>query len=66
MMDLQIPRPIDHGHDHPVFWPGACVHCRGDLQPWEDQFGSFRKCVACSRTSPEGIGPAAAGPVAAL
>ena len=55
-MDPQIPRPVDHGTNHPVVWPAACVHCGGDLQLCEDKFGPFRKCIACSRTSPEGLG----------
>ena len=56
MMDLQIPKPVDHGHDHLVFWPAACVHCGGDLRLCEDKFGPFRKCIACGRISPEGLG----------
>lgn len=57
MQDLQIPRPTGHGSNHPVFWPGVCVHCEGDLQLCEDQLGPFRKCITCGRTSPEDMGP---------
>ena len=56
-MDPQIPRPVDHGTNHPVVWPAACVHCGGDLQLCEDKFGPFRKCITCTRTSPDDIGP---------
>lgn len=55
-LNIHVAKPTDHGHSHPVFWPGACPHCRGDLQLCEDQFGAFRKCITCSRTAPEGLG----------
>ena len=63
-LNIHVPQQTDHGHSHPVFWPGACVHCHGDLQLCEDQFGAFRKCITCSRTSPEGTGPGAVANIA--
>ena len=58
-MNIHVPKQTDHGHSHPVFWPGACLSCRGDLQLCEDQFGPHRKCITCGRTAPEGLGPEA-------
>ena len=55
-------RTPDYGTSHRMFWPGACGHCKGDLQLCEDEVGAYRKCVACSRTSPEGLGLAAVMP----
>ena len=55
-------RILDYGTNHRLFWPGACGHCKGDLQLCEDEVGTYRKCVACSRTSPEGLGLAAVNP----
>lgn len=57
MLNLSVNKTRDHGTNHPVFWPGACQHCQGDLQLCEDDLGGFRKCLNCSRTSPEGLGP---------
>lgn len=57
MTELINDHPADHGFNHPAFWPGACTSCRGDLQLCEDDLGPFRKCVNCSRTAPEGLGP---------
>ena len=57
MTNRNAALPTDYGFSHPLFWPGACAHCRGGLQLCEDGLGKYRKCVNCSRTAPEGLGP---------
>lgn len=57
MLNLKAEHPTDYGTDHPLFWPAACQHCGGDLQLCEDRLGHFRRCVSCSRTASEGLGP---------
>ena len=58
-LNIHVAKPADHGHSHPVFWPGACVTCHGDLQLCEDQLGPYRKCITCGRTASEDTGPQA-------
>ena len=63
-LNIHIAKHTGHGHSHPVFWPGACPHCQGDLQLCEDQLGPFRKCITCGRTAPEDMGPGAVSDMA--
>lgn len=56
MTNRNVDQPTDYGRSHPLFWPGACTHCRGDLQLCEDNLGEYRKCINCSRTAPESLG----------
>ena len=55
-LNIHIAKHTDHGRSHPVFWPGACPHCQGDLQLCEDQVGPFPEVHHLRAHRPRGHG----------